>query len=216
MTTDDQKKTKDLILSNAFELFTTKSYFSVSLQDIAEKSKNTAHQFTKGAIFHYFSNKSELALEAISTAITEKISAILEQAEEYDSPACIIQVLIDEMLQLFFQYPRMLLTFIQLPEDADISPEKFNFSIFSEYILLLNESVEKLLTFTNEQAQEVTRLIIVALYGIMIQIYLYKVSSPIDAFISSFRTSIFGYLLKYTKIPLFRHYNNEKLIQTMN
>ena len=139
MTTDDQKKTKDLILSNAFELFTTKSYFSVSLQDIAEKSKNTAHQFTKGAIFHYFSNKSELALEAISTAITEKISAILEQAEEYDSPACIIQVLIDEMLQLFFQYPRMLLTFIQLPEDADISPEKFNFSIFSEYILLLNE-----------------------------------------------------------------------------
>lgn len=216
MSFNDMKKTKDVILNYAFDLFTTKSYFSVSLQDIADRSKDTEHQFSKGAIFHYFDNKSELALEAISTILTEKIIAIIKQAKMYDSPEYTIHVLIDEMLQLFFHHPRLLLTFVQLPEDAGISQEKFNFSIFSDYMVLLNESVKKLLGFTNEQTQEVTGLILASLYGIMVQIYLYKISSPINEYISNFRTGLFTYLLKYTTTPHFRDYNTEKVVPTVN
>ncbi len=57
--------TKEYIIDKAFELFLSKSYEAVSISDISQ-----AIGFTKGALYHHFTNKEELFKAVIDKYLT--------------------------------------------------------------------------------------------------------------------------------------------------
>lgn len=59
--------TKENIIKAALELFSQHSYYKVSLKDVADKAN-----ISKGALFHYFPTKLDLA-EAVMKKILEEI-----------------------------------------------------------------------------------------------------------------------------------------------
>ena len=59
------KNTKNKILSVASNLFVSKGYKNVSLNDIADKA-----EVTKGGVYHYFSSKEELFLEVFEDSLS--------------------------------------------------------------------------------------------------------------------------------------------------
>ncbi|MCS7125736.1 MAG: TetR/AcrR family transcriptional regulator [Aigarchaeota archaeon] len=65
--------TRENIIKAAIELFSTRSYSDVSIDDIASRAK-----VSKGAVFHYFSSKIDLA-EAVMKHILKTIENRLEE-----------------------------------------------------------------------------------------------------------------------------------------
>jgi len=66
----DKESSKEKILSTALKLFLSKPYSKVSVDEIARKSG-----FSKGAVFHYFKSKLEIA-ENVLQILVAKIVAL--------------------------------------------------------------------------------------------------------------------------------------------
>ncbi|MBF0565310.1 MAG: TetR/AcrR family transcriptional regulator [Nitrospirae bacterium] len=70
----DEQETRKKIIATAFEEIYLNGYHGASLNRIIEKSG-----FTKGALYHYFPSKKELALAAIEETITLFLKTFWEQ-----------------------------------------------------------------------------------------------------------------------------------------
>ncbi|KXA94003.1 hypothetical protein AKJ66_00110 [candidate division MSBL1 archaeon SCGC-AAA259E22] len=57
------ENTKGTILGSAFDLFKEKSLNEATIEDVAEEAG-----VSKGAVFHYFDSKSELAVKCLKRA----------------------------------------------------------------------------------------------------------------------------------------------------
>lgn len=73
--------TREVIIKAAIELFSKQSYSKSSIEDIASRAG-----VSKGAIFHYFNSKIDLAeavIKNILATIEQKVDEILSSSSEY-------------------------------------------------------------------------------------------------------------------------------------
>ncbi len=92
--------TREQILHSAVQLFGTKGYQATSIQDICDLAG-----VSKGAVFHYFNNKSELLFEIHE----EIIDILLKQYESVSnndslSPSKKLRELVDILVGLMVDY----------------------------------------------------------------------------------------------------------------
>ena len=105
--------TKEKILNVAFELFTTRSYSAVTMDDIAK-----AADVSKGGVFHYFSSKYELARECLFHSLGsmngQGFSGELEKAKALETAREMIGFYVD----MVKDNPKMMKFFLEVYEQA--------------------------------------------------------------------------------------------------
>jgi AcrR family transcriptional regulator len=108
---DRSLETKKVILESAFDLFTSKIYSDVKIEEIA---KNAG--VSKGAVFHHFPDgKKELLYTAIERFINTMGYDLAHKTEELlNNPEKAIQMLVDGTIIYFINYPRTLYIFTQM------------------------------------------------------------------------------------------------------
>ncbi|TYO93932.1 TetR/AcrR family transcriptional regulator [Desulfallas thermosapovorans] len=92
--------TRNQILNSAVQLFGTKGYHATSIQDICRLAG-----VSKGAIFHYFSNKIELLFEiheVIIDILLDKYNNVLDHFES--SPTLKLKQLVNISVELVVEY----------------------------------------------------------------------------------------------------------------
>jgi len=71
----------EALVRAAMELFSSRSYSSVSVGEVASRAG-----VSKGALFHYFSSKLELAREALSRLLARTVSRPVRRIARSDEP----------------------------------------------------------------------------------------------------------------------------------
>ena len=123
--------TKEKIMMTAFGLIAEKSYGKVSIDEVAK-----AAGVSKGAIFHYFDSKYELAKEALFFAFDEtymKELASFDASEPLDSAKKLIDFSVDASLKNW-NLIRYALDLYQAAVEAGENTEDWS-STFSQYVL---------------------------------------------------------------------------------
>ena len=105
---------RDQILRTAFELFTSSSYHTVSIDDILGKAGAS-----KGALFHHFSNKYELASESFLKILDEEWIGRLSDLESVANPAVRIQKFIDFSVDMAIDNPKLMRFALELMEEGE-------------------------------------------------------------------------------------------------
>jgi AcrR family transcriptional regulator len=106
-------KTKDRILDTAFELFTTKSYPKVSIEDITKKAK-----VSKGGLFHHFESKYDLAVQSMFKGSKNVWMAPLQDAEHIEDPFVRFKRLIDVSIDIVFENQNFFKFMMTVHEEA--------------------------------------------------------------------------------------------------
>ena len=75
------KKTKELLLRVAVDLFSQKGYLDTSIRDISAKTG-----ITSSIIYHYFKDKEDLLFEIIKSASKDLIQSLREAEERIKDP----------------------------------------------------------------------------------------------------------------------------------
>jgi len=90
-------QTKQLILEEAFHLFHRKGFQSTSLDKVL-----AATRLTKGAFYHHFQNKHELALEVISTKVKAWLyEGLIAPLYEQEEPIKLLKQVFTQRLNAF-------------------------------------------------------------------------------------------------------------------
>ena len=89
--------TRNLILSNALELFAEQGYKGTSITDIAKKAK-----VSKGLLYNYFSSKQELMEKVVGILLVE-IESTMKVLDTTKDPFEKIQQLIDVMFDMMLE-----------------------------------------------------------------------------------------------------------------
>jgi len=89
--------TRNLILSNALELFAEQGYKGTSITDIAKKAK-----VSKGLLYNYFSSKQELMEKVVGILLVE-IENTMKVLDTKKDPFEKIQQLIDVMFDMMLE-----------------------------------------------------------------------------------------------------------------
>ena len=109
--------TKEKILVTAFELFTTRSYSKVSIDDIASEAG-----ISKGGVFHYFPSKYALARDSIfhffETFHPGNVPDVFTEALTKDDASERVHHIIDMYLELVEKNPLFMRFFIDVFEEA--------------------------------------------------------------------------------------------------
>lgn len=87
--------TRDEIIATAKRLFSEHGYHATGLSDI-----QAATGLTKGAFYHHFSSKEDLALAVLESARCDYAERLIAPALEDPSPAARIAALLDRILEL--------------------------------------------------------------------------------------------------------------------
>ena len=87
--------TREEIIATAKRLFSEHGYHATGLSDI-----QAATGLTKGAFYHHFSSKEDLALAVLENARCEYLDRLITPAMEHPSPAARIAALLDRVLEL--------------------------------------------------------------------------------------------------------------------
>ncbi len=112
------KNTKEKILEKAFHLFTNRSYEVVTIDKIAEKA-----DVSKGAVFHYFDSKHELANRSIFHYMENNWMPIYKELNKMDDPDTMLRKSIGYSFEFFFKNPKFMRFFMDLYEknkDEDV------------------------------------------------------------------------------------------------
>ena len=87
---ESEKTTRELLVHTAIDLFMEKSYNDVSMSMIAQRAKKT-----KALIFHYFSNKLDLATECMRLSFIEMQKEIQAIQKPEESPRQRLRTFLD-------------------------------------------------------------------------------------------------------------------------
>lgn len=77
----EEKETKEEILEAAFSLFVNRSYDEVTMKQVADETG-----VSKGAIFHYFDSKFDLAKMSILDYMKKNWMPLYSELEELNDP----------------------------------------------------------------------------------------------------------------------------------
>lgn len=110
-------ETRDKIIQSSVELFGVKGYHSTSLQEISDNAG-----VSKGAVFHYFPNKSEILYEihdSFIDRILEQAMAVINR-DDLDASQKLRDLILD-LVQLIADFKPYVVVFFQelknVPED---------------------------------------------------------------------------------------------------
>lgn len=158
------KSSKEKILNNALELFTEHSYREVTIEQIADNSG-----VSKGAVFHYFDSKYELALECLYSELQEFSSQIYSQLEGAEKPEEKLKLIIDITVDYFVEQPKIARFFIELYEQKIESEESFK-SITDFYTQDSKKIGEELFNELGaSKPEERTHLLLACMDGLALQ-----------------------------------------------
>lgn len=155
--------TKDKILKTAFELISLSSYDKVSINDIIE-----GIDVSKGAIFHYFDSKYELAKEALVWGMENLFAQGMKDVMRHKSPKKRLKAFIDLNIKIIIERPKLSLFILDLYEESkkkDVDRD-FWINFYMEYM----NQIEMLLKDCDiKDAKLKARLLMISLDGLMMQ-----------------------------------------------
>ncbi len=117
-------ETKEKILDTAFRLFVDNSYEGVTIDEIAEETC-----VSKGAVFHYFDSKFELANSSIFYYMENNWMPIYEDILKSEEPDQMLKKSIDYSFDFFHDNPKFMRFFMELYErskNEDIIEEQID------------------------------------------------------------------------------------------
>ncbi len=120
--------TRNLILSNALELFAEQGYKGTSITDIAKKAK-----VSKGLLYNYFSSKQELMEKVVGILLVE-IESTMKVLDTTKDPFEKIQQLIDVMLDMMLENEKLwklYSSFLMQPDVQEVAGKIFG-NLFPE------------------------------------------------------------------------------------
>lgn len=112
---------RELIARSARELFLTKSYEEVTVQDIA-----SAAEFGKGTIYQYFSSKEEILYYLITQAVEEANDHLEEECTKQPDACRALNIYISQQYQHYMTTNRLLLSYMRLALEGMLKPEWIN------------------------------------------------------------------------------------------
>jgi AcrR family transcriptional regulator len=124
------------IIDSAFELFTTYSYNTVSIDKIIKKA-----DVSKGGLFHYFNTKYELALEALLNKTEEIWLVPLNDMDKIKEPHMKLKKIIDHSIDIIIENRNLIKFFIDLHQETKNhrnENEKWK-DFLNRYIMILSE-----------------------------------------------------------------------------
>ena len=110
-----RKKSIQLIINTALELFAEKGFYATSISNIADKAS-----IAKGLIYHYFDSKDEL-LEAIVNEVAGRISSIFETIADVHDPKKKLQMLMKLSFSLPLKNPQFWTFYMNLISQPELS-----------------------------------------------------------------------------------------------
>jgi AcrR family transcriptional regulator len=120
--------TRNLILSNALELFAEQGYKGTSITDIAKKAK-----VSKGLLYNYFSSKQELMEKVVGILLVE-IESTMKVLNTTKDPFEKIQQLIDVMFDMMLEnekFWKLYSSFLMQPDVQEVAGKIFG-NLFPE------------------------------------------------------------------------------------
>ncbi len=167
---EEERTSKEKILKTAFELFVERSYENVSLEEIARKS-----DYSKGAIFHHFDSKYDLARESLVDHFEALIKSSFEEIEGSDNAEEKLDKTIELSFELFIEEPKLTRFTLEIYElgvmREDEEKELEIVQIFSQFIKE-TEDLFKELGVPNQKAR--SHLLWAVMDGIALQYYLWE------------------------------------------
>lgn len=136
-----EKGTQERILDTAFELFVNNSYECVTIDQIAEET-----DVSKGAVFHYFDSKFNLANRSIFNHMEKNWMPVYKELYEIEDPHIMIEKSIDYSFKFFLDNPKFMRFFMDLyerSENEDIIEEQLD-DFYKELINMSTDMFEKL------------------------------------------------------------------------
>ncbi len=116
--------TKERIMKTAFDQFVKNSYDGISINQIADEA-----EVSKGAIFHYFDSKFELASESMMDYMENNWMPLFMELYEIEDDESQLERMIDLSFDIFLKNPKLMRFFMELYErnkEKDIIEEQFN------------------------------------------------------------------------------------------
>lgn len=105
------KETRENILQTAFRLFVNNSYEGMTIDEIADEA-----DVSKGAVFHYFDSKFELANKSIFNFMEKNWIPIYEDILKTDKPDEMLKNCIEYSFDFFYDNPKFMRFFMELYE----------------------------------------------------------------------------------------------------
>lgn len=109
-----KSETRENILDESFHQFIDRSYQKVSIDSICSELG-----ISKGAVFHYFNSKYDLACESLFEGFNKLWSPHLKQIMSKETPQAQLKQFIRSSVQMFMEYPKL---------------RRFSFEIYEEGI----------------------------------------------------------------------------------
>ncbi|MBD3197585.1 MAG: TetR family transcriptional regulator [Candidatus Lokiarchaeota archaeon] len=114
-------KTKQKILEEAFKQFSENSYAKTSVETIAENIN-----VSKGAIFHYYDTKSELAIDCFFYRIESILNDDEIKLQSVDSPKEKITLLVKTFFKKYTKLPKLIQFLIEIYDILKSKEESTN------------------------------------------------------------------------------------------
>jgi len=112
-----QLDTKEKILDAAFELFTSKSFGNVTVDEIAQNVK--PYPLSKGALFHHFKSKDDIGLEALVHGFSRVYKGVFISNFDIEAPP---EEKLKRLIQFTFNFynekPKLIRYMIEMYEVA--------------------------------------------------------------------------------------------------
>lgn len=105
------KNTKEEIMRTAFDQFVNNSYDGVSINQIADET-----EVSKGAIFHYFDSKFELASESMMDHIENNWMPVFMELYKIEDGESLLEKMIDLSFDIFLKNPKLMRFLMELYE----------------------------------------------------------------------------------------------------
>lgn len=152
--------TKENIVDESFRQFIDRSYHKVSIDSIC-----TELGISKGAVFHYFNSKYDLACESILQGFSKLWSPHLKQIIEKGTPQEKLSQFIRSSVEMFMEYPSLRrLSYEVYEEGANRKDQSTEWSDFYRDHLKLATNLYEECGIHNPQGK--ARILIAALEGI--------------------------------------------------
>lgn len=166
-------ETESAIKTAAFNLFAEKSYHNVSIDEVARKVG-----VSKGAIFHYFSSKYQLAVESLIGSMSDLYDEHFFEKIESLSPNEQLRKVIENIVFKFLEFPKVIRFMLEITELAP--KDKENTETFKTLLKWQEENIKvitKILEKSGSNNVDIrTQLLISCLDGL---VYSYGISKEL-------------------------------------
>ncbi|KXB05971.1 hypothetical protein AKJ53_01670 [candidate division MSBL1 archaeon SCGC-AAA382F02] len=138
----------------------------VTIEKVAEEAG-----VSKGAVFHYFDSKSELAVECLKSELRNYSSNIYSGLHEVENPEEKLRDMVDSTMEFFLENPKVTRFFVEI-YDREVNGQG-DFGPLVEFFREYKKYLEDVLRELEVSRPEVkTHLLIACLDGLAFQFFL--------------------------------------------